>query len=107
MDYLIPANTKKSQLIFNMFRPIDLGILCIGAITTLILMFIFEGDSVGELIFKLAPIMITGLLVMPIAFYHNGLVFLQEVYLYFTRQSRYLWRGWCAWYDGNEEQKES
>ena len=69
--------------------------------------FVFEGDTVGELVFKLSPVMISGLLVMPIPYYHNGLVFLQELYLYFTRQSRYIWRGWCAWYDGEEPSEKN
>lgn len=107
MDYLIPANSKKSQLIFGIFRGIDLIIFGIGAFATLILLFVFEGDTVGELVFKLSPVMISGLLVMPIPYYHNGLVFLQELYLYFTRQSRYIWRGWCAWYDGEEPSEKN
>ena len=104
-EYLIPANSKRSQLWFSIFRPIDLAILICGAAVTLALMFILKGDTVNELVIKLSPIMICGLLVMPVPYYHNGLVFLQEVYLFYTRQSRYIWRGWCAWYVGSDEQK--
>ncbi len=103
-DYLIPHNTKRSQLIFSIFRPVDLLILGCGAGASLILMFAFNGDSIGELVFKLAPIMICGILVMPIAFYHNSLVFLTEMYHFYTKQSRYMWRGWCAWYVGNDKE---
>ena len=69
-NYLIPANSKKSQLILNAFRPIDLGIMGAGAL----------------------------LLVVPIPFCHNVLVFLREVYIYFSSQKTYVWRGWCAKY---------
>ena len=39
-QYLIPANSKKGQLIFNIFRPIDLGVLLVGATLTLGFMFV-------------------------------------------------------------------
>ncbi len=108
-QYLIPANSKKSQLIFNVFRLIDLIILCTGAGITLILMFVFKGDSLTELAIKLAPVGIALFLVMPIPFYHNVLVFLQEMYTYYSRPTKYFWRGWCATYvdDGDEQQAQS
>lgn len=97
-NYLIPANSKKSQLILNAFRPIDLGIMGAGALITLALMFIIPGDGLIELTIKLLPLGIGLLLVVPIPFYHNVLVFLREVYIYFSSQKTYVWRGWCAKY---------
>lgn len=109
--YIIPANSKKSQLIFNVFRPIDLfGILLPGALLTVIFLFVFPGDSISAIIIKLAPVSLALFLVMPIPFYHNVLVYLREVYIYFSSQRRFYWRGWCASYvgsDGNTEQAES
>lgn len=109
--YIIPANSKKSQLIFNVFRPIDLfGILLPGALLTVLFLFIFPGDSISAIVIKLAPVSLALFLVMPIPFYHNVLVYLREVYLYFNSQRRYYWRGWCASYvgsNGNTEQAES
>lgn len=35
-QYLIPANSKKSLLIFNMFRPFDLFLLLTGGTFTLL-----------------------------------------------------------------------
>ncbi len=109
--YIIPANSKKSQLIFNVFRPIDLfGILLPGALLTVVFLFVFPGDSISAIIIKLAPVSLALFLVMPIPFYHNVLVYLREVYIYFSSQRRYYWRGWCASYvgsDGNTEQAES
>ena len=109
-NYLIPANSKKSQLIFNVFRIIDLIILLTGAVITTILMFVFKGDSIKELMIKLAPVGICLFLVMPLPFYHNVLVYLQELTTFFLNPRRYYWRGWCASYvgsDGNTEQAES
>ena len=109
--YIIPANSKKSQLIFNVFRPIDLfGILLPGALLTVVFLFVFPGDSISAIIIKLAPVSLALFLVMPIPFYHNVLVYLREVYIYFSSQRRFYWRGWCAssvGSDGNTEQAES
>ena len=109
--YIIQANSKKSQLIFNVFRPIDLfGILLPGALLTVVFLFVFPGDSISAIVIKLAPVSLALFLVMPIPFYHNVLVYLREVYIYFSSQRRYYWRGWCASYvgsDGNTEQAES
>ena len=101
-NYLIPANSKKSQLIFNVFSIIDLIILLTGAFITTMLMFIFKGDTVKELAIKLAPVGICLFLVMPLPFYHNVLVYLQEVVIYFMNPRRYYWRGWCI-KDGEEK----
>ncbi len=95
-QYLIPANSKKGQLIFNIFRPIDLGVLLIGAALTLVFMLALPGDELWLLVVKLLPIGISALLVLPIPYYHNGLVFLTEAYLFLTSQKIYHWKGWCA-----------
>ena len=105
-NYLIPANSKKSQLIFNVFRIIDLIILLIGAFITTMLMFIFKGDTVKELAIKLAPVGICLFLVMPLPFYHNVLVYLQEVVIYFMNPRTYYWRGWCARYVANDDEQK-
>lgn len=95
-QYLIPANSKKSQLIFGMFRGVDIGVMAIGICTSLILMFAITGDSVPILVIKLLPLGLGLLLVVPLPQYHNVLVFLQEVYLYMASEKEYVWKGWCA-----------
>ena len=95
-NYLIPANSKKGQLIFNLFRGIDLGVLAIGAVVTFLLIVLIGGDSLLMLVIKLLPLGISILLVMPVAYYHNVLVFLQEMYKYLVSQKEYRWKGWCA-----------
>lgn len=105
--YIIPANSKKSQLIFNVFRPIDLfGILLPGALLTVVFLFVFPGDSISAIVIKLAPVSLALFLVMPIPFYHNVLVYLRELYLYFSSQRRYYWRGWCARYVSNDDEQK-
>ncbi len=102
--YIIPANSKKSQLIFNVFRPFDLyGVLLPGVLLTTIFLFIFSGDSIAEIVIKLTPIGISLFLVMPLPYYHNVLVYIQELITFFNSQRRYYWRGWCASYVGSDD----
>ena len=103
-QYLIPANSKKGQLIFSIFRPIDLGILIGGGFVTLLLMFALKGDNLIMTFIKLLPLGSCVLLVMPIPYYHNVLVFLEEFFIYIMEQKEYCWKGWCA-SDGVDEQK--
>ncbi len=95
-NYLIPANSKRSQLIFSVFRPIDLGIFLIGAFISLLLMLLLPGDTIKVMAIKVFPVGLALLLVLPIPYYHNVLVFLQEAYIFYTSQREYRWRGWCA-----------
>ena len=43
--YLIPANSKKSQLIFGLFKLRDLIILLTGVLVTLVFLFLISDDS--------------------------------------------------------------
>ena len=78
-NYLIPANSKKGQLYFNLFRVEDLVVLLIGGLITLVLVFAISGDSLLTMALKLMPLGIAVLLVMPIAYYHNVMVFIKEI----------------------------
>lgn len=105
MDYLIPANSKKGQLYFNLFKGIDLIILLAGGLLTFMSFFIIKGDGLKIIFIKLLPIMTALLLVIPIAYYHNVRVFIKELYTYLTSQRRYDWKGWCvrnAWNIGEK-----
>lgn len=105
-NYLIPANSKKGQLIFNLFRGIDLIIVLIGVCVTTLLLFVIPGDGLWSLFFKLLPIGISILLVMPIPYRHNVLVYLTSVFKYlFIEQKRYIWKGWCVTDELNGQQK--
>lgn len=103
-QYLIPANAKKSQLIFGLFRWIDLGVLGTGIFISLILLLVVNGDSLINMFLKLFPVLFSIFLVFPIPYYHNVMEFIKDAYKYYTNPRRYYWRGWCASYvDGDEE----
>ena len=95
-NYLIPANSKSGQLILNMFKIGDLIVLGTGALITLAFAFIFNEDTIPLLVVKLLPVTLSLLLVMPIPHYHNVLTFMREVYIFYTSQNQYKWRGWCS-----------
>lgn len=101
-QFLIPANSKKSMLIFGIFRPIDLIIFGCGVAATLLMLIVIESNEVGVLIIKLLPLLVTGLLVFPVANYHNTLTVLVTIYEFYTSRQKFIWKGWCA-SDGAKE----
>lgn len=99
-QYLIAANSKRAQLIFNLFRPIDLGIAITGASLTLILFIIVRPEDLWPAICTLAPLLVCSFLVLPIPNYHNVLCVLQNVYkFYFVERQQFKWKGWGAKYE--------
>lgn len=95
MNYLIPANTKKGQLILGIFRPFDLILFGTGVLITVIFLAIMPLTSTWVTILILSPAVICGLLVMPVPYYHNMLNILIELYEYLNNYREYKWKGWC------------
>lgn len=93
--YLIPANSKKSMLIFNLFTPFDLIMFACGLGITLLMLVIFDLDNLWITAMVLAPACITGFLVMPVPNYHNIFTVIQNAIEFFTNNQRYIWKGWC------------
>ena len=54
-NYLIPANSKKSQLILGFFTPIDLILFGSGVGITLILLLTIQSANMGIMLLVLAP----------------------------------------------------
>ena len=104
-NYLIPANSKKGQLMFSIFRPIDLGVLISCAFISVLLMFMIDGDAFAILVIKLLPLAIGVLLVVPIPYYHNVLVFVEEAIIFFMEPRQFKWKGWCARSEFGSEQE--
>ena len=104
-QFLIPANTKKGQLILSIFRPVDLAIFLTGVTITFILLVLFANMDLPTWIMILGavPALITTGLVFPVANYHNVLVAIQEVIRFYSNNRNYKWRGWCAVYESKRE----
>ena len=94
--YLIPANSKRGTLIFNIFRPIDLGIFSSGVAASLILLAVVPSTNLLLVTIALLPVCICGLLVIPVPNYHNVLCALGSIYRFYTCRRNYVWKGWCS-----------
>lgn len=94
-NYLIPANSKKSLLIFGIFNKFDLIMFAIGISLTLILLLVLPVDKLLFAVIALAPGLITGFLVLPIPNYHNMLTIIREAFNFFTQRRNFIWKGWC------------
>ena len=103
-NYLIPANSKKSLLIFSMFTWFDLILFGVGLTLTILLLMILSPTSIWLAIIDLLPAVITGFLVMPIPNYHNTLTLIKDLYTFFTTRQKFIWKGWCV-SDEFKEQK--
>ena len=79
-NYLIPANSKKSQLILGFFTPLDLTLFGTGVGITLILLLVIQSAKIGVMLLILAPALITGFLVLPVPHYHNVLQYIINIY---------------------------
>lgn len=95
-NYLIPANSKKSQLILGFFTFVDLILFGSGVGLTLILLLVIQSTKVSIMLLILAPALITSFLVLPVPYYHNVLQFITNVYTFYSEKRTYLWRGWCC-----------
>lgn len=96
-SYLIPANSKRGQLIFNIFKPIDLWIAGVGASITTILFVIFQPGELWSGILVLLPFLICAFLVVPVPNYHNIRCVLTNIYkFYFVERQQFTWKGWCV-----------
>lgn len=102
-NYLIPANTKRGQLILGIFRPFDLILFLSGVLITVILLIILPLSSTTIALISLLPALICSFLVMPIPYYHNILNVLVEMYDFFINQRKYKWRGWCFKYEKTDK----
>ncbi len=94
-QYLIPANTKRGQLILGLFRPFDLALFGSGIFVTVLLLAFLPLSSTFVTILILSPALITGFLVMPVPYYHNMLNIIVELYEFLTERQTYRWKGWC------------
>jgi len=95
-NYLIPANTKKSQLILGFFTPLDLILFSSGCLISFALLFVVRNLTITLIIIIMLPALIATFLVMPVPHYHNVLQLLTNIFNFFTNRRQYYWRGWCV-----------
>lgn len=103
-NFLIPANTKKSMLIFGLFTKFDLVLFLIGIGITLLLLVILPLEEITVAIIALLPALITGFLVMPVPNYYNMRTLLMSAIGFYINQRKFKWKGWC--FPHGEEKKK-
>ncbi len=105
MQFLVPANTKKSMLIFGLFTTFDLILFGSGIGITVLLLMIVSPSSLLTAIIDLLPAVICGFLVLPVPNYHNIRVVIQELYRFYTIRQKFIWKGWCVKDEYGESQQ--
>ncbi len=93
---LIPANSKKSLLIFGFFTWKDLIIFGSGATITMFMLLIFDTTNLMQILLMCMPLFVTLFLVMPVPNYHNVMTLIGNVIDFYTNRRKYIWKGWCV-----------
>lgn len=101
-EYLVPANSKKSQLILGLFRGVDIIIAVSGIFLTIVIAGFSDLKTFSDIAISVIPVLIAATLVSPMPNYHNVFKFLTNTYTYFTNRRKYLWKGWSYKLDGEE-----
>jgi len=103
-QFLIPANSKKSMLIFGLFNKLDLIIFLVGVSVSILLLMLLPVESLLFAILALSPGVICAILVIPIPNYHNIRTIIRLAYEFYTTRQKYVWKGWC-FNDGEDDKK--
>ena len=94
-SYLIPANSKKSALIFGHFNTVDLIIFGCGIGISFLLMMFLPVEKLSIAVITIAPGAISALLVFPVPNYHNVRTVIKNAWVFYTTRQNYVWKGWC------------
>ena len=94
-NYLIPANSKKSQLILGIFNMVDLIVFISGVGFSVLLLLLIKSDSLGVMLGLASPAIVSAFLIAPIPNYHNIATIIKEIYTFYTSRRNFAWKGWC------------
>lgn len=93
--YLIPANSKRSMLIFGLFSPVDMIIVAVGGAITFLLLLIIHAETLQDIGIILTPVLISAAMVAPVPNHRNVWNLTANIYNFFSNRRTYYWRGWC------------
>ena len=100
-NYLIPANSKKSQLILGFFTGFDLTLLIIGLGISFMFLMLIKSNDVGVMLLLASPALFAIFLVLPVPHYHNVMTLIGNIYRFYSGRKKYYWRGWCVSHGNN------
>lgn len=95
-NYLIPANSKKSMLLFGLFTKLDLCLFLAGVGVTLLLLIILPVEQIVFAVIAIIPALTAGFLVMPVPNYYNMRTLITSAVEFFMNQRKFKWKGWCV-----------
>ena len=93
--FLIPANSKKSGLLFGLFTTFDLILFAVGITLTIILLITLPVEQIMMAVIALVPALVCGFLVMPVPNYYNVRTFIATAISFYMNQRKFKWKGWC------------
>lgn len=105
--FFAPQNFKNGRLIARKYRIIDLVfVIIVFLIFFPLILVVLTNDGVSKflLIPLVIPPIVSFFLVQPFHVYHNLLVYLELVFLYFTRTKVYKWGGIVKYEEKNGEE---
>ncbi len=94
-NFIIPANSKKSQMILGFFTPSDLILFLSGLGISGFLLAVVHTEDIRVLFLLACPLLFSALLVAPVPHYHNVMTLLNNIMKYYSGQREYKWKGWC------------
>lgn len=103
-NYLIPANSKKSMLLFGLFTKFDLCLFLAGVGLTLLLLVTLPVEQIVFAVIAIIPALMAGFLVMPVPNYYNMRTLITSAIEFFMNQRKFKWKGWCVPH-GEEKKK--
>ena len=106
-NYLIPANSKKSQLILGVFNMVDLTVFLIGLGITVFLLLVIKSDDIGVMLLLASPALVASFLIAPVPNYHNVMCALLSIYNFHMERRHYIWKGWCFYERYDEKSSKS
>ena len=95
-NFLIPANSKKSQLILGIFNTVDLIVFLSGVAISVVLLLTIKSNSLVVMLVLALPALLAAFLIAPLPNYHNVMTFIGNIYKYYSGRKKYYWRGWCV-----------
>lgn len=95
-SFIIPANSKKSQLILGFFTGFDLLVFLLGVGISVLFLCLAESNSLVVMLGLASPAIIAAFLVAPVPNYHNVMTLIGNIYRFTTGRKKYYWRGWCV-----------
>ncbi len=104
-EYFIPANSKRSLLLFGLFKPIDLAIFLGGLFGSFLLLLVLPVANLFFAVIAISPGILASFLVLPLPNYYNIRTFITNAWIFYTVRQKFIWKGWCVISEQEREER--